>query len=771
MALPFSYQQVSSTVQTQPNISHLLYADFTQYGNASFAHPVLTSIRQLIVERAGTNYLGCFVANTYSANNWNNQDWVVLCQLALNYAGYLQDCRIPSSDVQIRAVDDGYVTAVCLIIMKYHQDQEFATTVLTDKQRSSFDQQQRLVQTVDSGSRQWAEQHKPNLTMFNAPQQQGGFQQGYQQGYQQQPQQAHINLPGIGQQPHQQQPPVNLYTNNQQQPYTNQPQQQVFNNQPQQQVYSNGQQQVYNNQQPLYTNQQPYTNNQVRQQPVGNYGQQPAPQQPAPSASRSYNGRPVGQQQQQTGYNDRVPYHMRGRVRNLPRREDELESVSFSKGDARSTYKEPANQQSFGYRSARTQQQTQTSAPVTKLPVPTNISEIEINPWAYIPEDVEFDPSRPYDVFYAPGDIRIESIKYHLEHNEGFNFPIFCPFSHMAFVVLWPDRKKEVKTVETNNDMAYINHELLEELRHFPSQRTGVAHNVATAFAEWRRTGNRPPIPEIRDITATEVDEFHEVEDTYGNPTDRMNDVEVQCDMIEDFEGKDVPTFYGYLTAKNYPVLVDDAVTKAFMVSLSTAKTFAGMATGLSTVLNEGLIDDETYMVLNNQLTKAVNELVNNRLKLEITIDDCVNDIQELNHVIEEEYPEIKDIYYAEQSELITAFINITPDEEEIEDEDEEETDVDSEAQTKKLTPINIVERIYNLRLPINSVAFGFTGKGTTFTLTKSNFPLLEQFLRDKLFGEDHEIVTNIRVLTKDGVLFNVVHHPVMDTIIFSLVK
>lgn len=281
----------------------------------------------------------------------------------------------------------------------------------------------------------------------------------------------------------------------------------------------------------------------------------------------------------------------------------------------------------------------------TDLPVPTDVSQVVVDPTYYTPAGAKLDLERPYDVIHNPGGIIIRPAhQVTWEVTSGDDAPwlqLVDPNRFCAFLVKFPDGVVKEKFVEWKNSMDYLRHELDVELRRKAYRPNGLV--VATTT----------PISTIGGDSATQ----HEIHEMVKDGHLKLNavppvimtgafevgtDLEAEMQVREELQnilGTDFTTDTPmpeceYRSNIMHPLHITPECF-AQLEMMATQEELGQIALTLRELTNQGILPIRYYRFINDRFTKAVNNVLRDSLTLTTDITDFAEDYPELEDYLQ----------------------------------------------------------------------------------------------------------------------------------------
>ena len=389
-----------------------------------------------------------------------------------------------------------------------------------------------------------------------------------------------------------------------------------------------------------------------------------------------------------------------------------------------------------------------------QAPIPKTADEIVFDPAYYIPEGVTINEERPYDLFYAPGGIKVYARGKFIDEGLSFGKPFepFTPYSSMAFVICWGDGTLEDYIVERiSPDMRYLQHELIEALRVSSRQTRG---RVVCALDNIQHTqlGQKVEEPEY-DLTDDAEDTIAEIEEPIFATSD-SDCFSIVCEASQFDESFPVV----YKRAANYPLGRFNGDEVFHVQHGLTATTFEGVISAMVNLLNNERINAGVFTALNKRFTDAVNSFLADDLSTDYTIDHFVDDYAELLDVLRSEnMGDLIEVIESNQADIIkrVVMIDSAPVEEEIQTKDDDGNDQIETIATGE-EELNILDIEETLLVPLHSTSFAcFTDKYATVVSAKL-YPNLRTQLNECLQTVECHKATRAIMVTSDQVRFAV---------------
>lgn len=288
-----------------------------------------------------------------------------------------------------------------------------------------------------------------------------------------------------------------------------------------------------------------------------------------------------------------------------------------------------------------------------------DVSDIVIDPAAYPNENPQISFDDPYGCIRAPGGIVIEPAfrKPELSVTRGDDSlytELYDPKKYIEFLVQYADGVIKSKVVEWTSDMDYLKHELDATLRgrYAVATDTVVVNTSMVGLINAEASDDSAVIKtNMEDLLADSKDlkdglpTYLILDQVFTGASDLDNEMEVKEFILETFN-KDEPLLesvlppHEYLSMRTHTLDVDGE-TASTLSLLSTYKCFSAVAVTLKEMLRMTDLSVRGYNFINNRITKAINEYLKDSLSSDITIDDFVNDIDDLLTFLKE-YPNPK---------------------------------------------------------------------------------------------------------------------------------
>lgn len=272
----------------------------------------------------------------------------------------------------------------------------------------------------------------------------------------------------------------------------------------------------------------------------------------------------------------------------------------------------------------------------TDLPIPTNVTEVVVDPTYYVPQGTKFNLKRPYDHVYNPGGIVIRPAhQVQWDVTLGDDMPWLQqtdPGRFCEFLVKFPDGTIKEKFVEWNPSMDYLKHELDAELRRKAYRPDGevIACDMPVS------TIGGDPAKEVE--VAMLVKDGHLkrnavppvlLEKTFTGTTDL--DIEAQVseelsNLLQINFNKDFPQPASeYRSTYLHPInLTDDSFNQ--LEVLAKQEELGQVALGLRELSAQGVLSLRYYNFINDRFTKAVNDVLKDGLAQNTDITDFCED-------------------------------------------------------------------------------------------------------------------------------------------------
>lgn len=243
-------------------------------------------------------------------------------------------------------------------------------------------------------------------------------------------------------------------------------------------------------------------------------------------------------------------------------------------------------------------------------PVPASKGDIVIDPFYFGKPTFE---DRPFDEFFNPGGILIFSRQHFLRKKQAktalldWKKPLeaFNPYTHVAFVAIFPNGKLEDIVVPVTKDMDYLTHELRGELR--AANRLRLDGIVKEDQELPTYTRNFPQ--QKTDLTADEATStFSMVSDLeIGDPMAALTIAEQSAAKATD--GNTIPANLVYTTVMPLDIAVVGKSNMLAVKSLKDCNTFVEVATRLVQLRNDDVISLITFNRIDALLKEHFNRL------------------------------------------------------------------------------------------------------------------------------------------------------------------
>ena len=339
----------------------------------------------------------------------------------------------------------------------------------------------------------------------------------------------------------------------------------------------------------------------------------------------------------------------------------------------RSTYEPPVQQDDF--------------EDVFDEPVPNTLDDVCFEPGKY--GTVAY-PNRPYSDFYTNGGVHV------LSHREAVrkraylqNGVMYDMMNEVGFLAIWPNGRMEFKVMPVSDSTEYLANEMLESNLLFTGDRVSAA---AKALQERKGEGNARKRPkEYRDLTSKELKDHKalDVDTVIDGFTDEERDAIARQTVIErDGACTGVVSYHNVTTV---PLVTTPEGATYLQLSVAESQSLVGLAKALKRQVNDESIAPETFNLINNRMTRAINGFLRTEVNECIMIDNFVEDIVELMDELYETDEALAEYIEQYSETLINRILTIRTD-----SSDEEES-----ADTAYIEDDQL-----NLLLPIHSMNF-----------------------------------------------------------------
>ncbi len=280
------------------------------------------------------------------------------------------------------------------------------------------------------------------------------------------------------------------------------------------------------------------------------------------------------------------------------------------------------------------------------LAVPQDVEDIIVDPYAFMPQGFKVNPERPYDDIRAPGGIVVKPA--HLAKGKDWKWTpgddqpyvkAYDATKYIRFLAKWPTGVvKEIIVAADKQEMDYLLHEIDDTLRQRATRPNGVV--IARTSNIIDGDASAKPIEEVK----KELDEGLDVSeavapvilnDLFNGSTDIENEIEARKTVIEELgipAGAPVPA-HEYRSFFLHQLMVS-AETFAEIKALVDVKNPGEVALRLQAMFDDGKLSIRFFRLINERLTRSINEYMADSLSLTTKIDDFVKDIDELIEVI-----------------------------------------------------------------------------------------------------------------------------------------
>lgn len=291
----------------------------------------------------------------------------------------------------------------------------------------------------------------------------------------------------------------------------------------------------------------------------------------------------------------------------------------------------------------RPMQQPMMQVEETDLPIPTDVSEVHVDPFYYVPTGYRPDQSRPYDKIHNPGGIVI--CPAHLVdwvRTVGDDQPysiLVNPNEFCRFLVKFPDGSVKEKIVAWNPQMDYLKHELNDDLRRRYYREAGVVHassmvvssvhsspikdeEVANMAADGHLTAsNVPPILLSKTIAGgTDL----EIENVASSMVQEL----LANDHIQsDANGMVLPQ-HEYRVIRPHQMAVTPELADRIR-DLGKSSDLVQLGLELQDLVKNGMLPIRYYRFINERLTDSLNRFTADSLSLSTTLDNFAEEIGE----------------------------------------------------------------------------------------------------------------------------------------------
>jgi len=282
----------------------------------------------------------------------------------------------------------------------------------------------------------------------------------------------------------------------------------------------------------------------------------------------------------------------------------------------------------------------------TTLPIPTNVSEVVIDPTYYQPTGFKLDINRAYDLIHNPGGIEIKPaqlVDWEVTAGDDNPWPqLMDPNTYCLFLVKFPDGTVKEKFVEWTDAMNYLRHELDAELRRKAHRPNGIVVSSGTPISTIG--GDAMQATEVESL----VKDGHLKRDAVppviiSGVFQGSTDLEIEGQVREELSNllevnftDDIPMpAVEYRSQFTHTLPLSNEAVDA-LNDLREGKDLAQTAQGIKALAVQGIISVRVLHALNKRLTDALNTTMADSMGLTWQIDDFVEDYLELEDFIEQ---------------------------------------------------------------------------------------------------------------------------------------
>lgn len=243
-------------------------------------------------------------------------------------------------------------------------------------------------------------------------------------------------------------------------------------------------------------------------------------------------------------------------------------------------------------------------------PVPVTVDDLVIDPFYY---GKPVNEARPFDEFFNPGDVRLYSRAVFLKASHlksirmEWTIPLraFNPYTHVAFIAIWPNGTVRDVVVPKTDEMDYLTHELRGELR--DSNRLREEGIVLPEYQPATYSAHAPA-PKV-DLVEDEVKVARMVmTDLPMTPMEGLTEAERIVSKDED--DHQIPSNFVYSVVSALDVSVIGRTNLEAVQSLRECKTFVEVADRLVALRKDNVINHITFTRLDECLKEAFNHIV-----------------------------------------------------------------------------------------------------------------------------------------------------------------
>lgn len=383
------------------------------------------------------------------------------------------------------------------------------------------------------------------------------------------------------------------------------------------------------------------------------------------------------------------------------------------------------------------------------LPIPSNVSEVVLSPTYYIPVGKTINQEKPFDHFYNPGDIEIQpAFKSKWKFTPSTSNPYRQQVDHdeyCVFFVKFPDGSVYEKIVKWDSDMEmnYLRHEIDEELRRRYTVSKG--ERVFTPLRMSSLMSDFKPLEEVAEGIVSlegEIKEFEPViiENVINGCSDTDKEDIAFNHVVEKLklgENDKVPP-HEYVSITNYPLAISDEVVVK-LNELSKETDLIALSRGIRELAADQKINQRVYTFINDRLTKAVNDHMNDSMNVDWTIDSFADDMTMLSKLMHEHKGEDMQKRLMSAGRLIAARgLSV----------------IESEEYS------GLVDQFINIQTPwtLADLAGLDLARGKCVLLSKATSPVLIKTIIDCITRSGEKLASHtMRLITVDGYYFNVI--------------
>jgi hypothetical protein len=395
--------------------------------------------------------------------------------------------------------------------------------------------------------------------------------------------------------------------------------------------------------------------------------------------------------------------------------------------------------------------QTQPAQPVQDEPIPTDLTQIVVDPAMNARLGFEVNPDRPYDLIHNAGGIEIRpAYQSKWKRTVGDDQPyamLVDPARWIIFHVKWPDGVVKELPVEVESEMEYLCHEINDRLRAQARKPGGKQVMSTRNIVEYNAVPE--PIQEVDQRQDRELDEITPVilENLFTCSTDLENEREARNTVIElqKLNPDDPLPAHQYTSVKWHSLDVSSECS-AELIAIAKMDDWEKANMALDKLSRTGLLPLRYFRFINERLTNAVNRFLADALSIStIRISDFSEDIVALGpHLAKKRGLEVQQVFEREASAILKRWLCSG-----FEGDDDAET-------------FGIMDQYINLQLSwsqdeIASLAI----ENEAVLVSSASHPMVLTVIRDLLTrvsaNSDDLLKHTLRLITADGCYYEII--------------